>query len=214
MVVGTKIPTSNRRRRTHGSVSHQLRSRSDDKTSDSTVVDSSDPDHRPDVEELRRVRAEFYNRPLQDRRRAPRNEMEPNTSRRRASRVKQPLANAPEVVAQEARKKHDSERRHHRRKVKEELAGGEDYVYRYVGDDQRSRAPEKLQYKRRPTTTTTKSKDEPETVRVRGASLSRRNTARRTSHQREDTNPPSRLDRRLSSDANVNNVRSRPTVAR
>lgn len=208
MMDGARISTSHSRRRTHGSASQRTRTISDDQISGRySSVD------RPSAHELRRVRAEYYSKSPEDRRREPHREMEYHASRRRTSRGKQPSARAPEVIIRDERRRHESERRHHRRKTREE-GGGDVYVYRKFDEDQGSKAAERPQHRRRSSVTVVTSRDEPERVRVSSASLSRRNTGRKASHYREEANVLSRTERRLSSEAAIKNIHTRSALSR
>lgn len=195
MVDGARTSTAHGRRRTHRSISQRARMISDDRNSDRySSVD------RPSADELRRVRAEFYSRSPEDRRREAHREMEYHASRRRTSRVKQSSIRAPEVIVREERRRHESGRRQHRRRPREEDSG-EVYVYRYMDDDQGSKAVDKPQRRRRSASTVLASRDEPERVRVSSASLSRKNTARKASHHREEATALPRTERRSSSNS-------------
>ena len=208
MVDGARVSTSHGRRRHHGSSSQRARIISDDQISDrcNSVA-------RPSVNELRRVRAEFYSRSPEDRRREAHREMEYLASRRRTSRVKQPSVRAPEVIIREDRRRHESERRHHRRKPREE-GGGDVYVYRYLDEDKGSKAADRPQHRRRSSLAEIPSRDEPVRVRVSSASLSRRNTGRKAFHYKEEVTVPPRTERRSSSDSSVKSLHARATVSR
>lgn len=208
MVDGARISTSHGRRRTHGSASRRARTISED-----PISDRYNSVERPSVDELRRSRAEFYSRSPEDRRREAHREMEYHASRRGIPRVKQPSIRAPEVIVREDRRRHESDRRHHRRKLREE-GGSEVYVYRYLDEDQGSKAADRPQHRRRSAITVVTSRDEPERVRVSSASLSRRNTARKTSHYKEEGTVLPRMDRRSSSDAAIKNLHTRSAVSR
>lgn len=208
MVNGARISTAHGRRRTHSSTSQRVRTISDDRISDrSSGVD------RPSPHELRRVRAEFYGRSPEDRRREAQRDMEYQASRRRTSRVKQPSVRAPEVIVREDRRRHESERRHHRRKPREE-GGSEIYVYRYVDEDQGSKAPDRPQHRRRSAAAVIPSRDEQEGVRVSSASVSRRNTGRKPSHHKEDATVPPRMERRSNFGPAVKNLHTRSSLSR
>ena len=208
MVDGARISTSHGRRRHHGPGSQRARIISDDQISDrcNSVA-------RPSVNELRRVRAEFYSRSPEDRRREAHREMEYHASRRRTPRAKQPSVRAPEVIIREDRRRHESERRHHRRKPREE-GGGEVYVYRYVDEDLGSKAADRPQHRRRSSITVIPSRDEPERIRVSSASLSRRNTGKKASHYKEEATVLPRTERRSSSGSSVKSLHARAAVSR
>lgn len=206
---GARISSSHGRRRAHPSVPHRTRTISDDRNSDR--YSSSD---RPSADELRRVRLEIYNKSPEDRRRETHREMEYHTSRRRTPRVNQPPLRAPELTIREDRRRHESERRHHRRKLKEE-GGGEVYVYRYLDEDQGSKAADRPPHRRRSSVTVVTSRDEPERVRLSSTSLSRKSTGRRSSYYREEATVLPRTERRRSSsNASAKSLRIRPSVSR
>lgn len=208
MVDSARISTAHGRRRTHGSTSHRVRTISDDRISDR--YHSVD---RPSPHELRRVRAELYGRSPEDRRREAQRDMEYQASRRRTLRVKQPSVRAPEVIVREERRRHESERRHHRRKPREE-GGSEIYVYRYVDEDQGSKAPDRPQHRRRSAVAAIPSRDEQERVRVSSASVSRRNTGRKPSYHKEDASVSSRIERRSNFDAAIKTLPTRSSLSR
>lgn len=204
MFGGPRISTSqSRHRRIHSTDPQHTRLRSVDTTSDHIPVD------RPDVNELRRARAEFYNKSPEDRRREAPRVIEHQAIRRKNFKGRQSSARLPDVVIREERRKHESERRHRRRKPKEEVDDDDDvYVYRHLENDRGSTNQERPRRQR--SVSTTISRDKHERVRVNGTNLSR-STGRRALYSREETSSV-RSERRPSSDIIKNAPTHRPMI--
>ena len=200
---------SNGRRRAHDSVPRSRRSVSDVQASDQAISVEG-----PDVDDLRRVRAEFYNRPPGDRERYAQIDMEVHASRRKSTRTTSAMRGEDVVTIREERRKHDPERRHHRKKHRDELGSDDVYVYRNSDENREGKASERHhQTRRRSTVSTVPNKNEIQKIHITSTGPSRRNTERKTSHPRNPSRS-SHSERRANSEATSRVIRSRPPVSR
>lgn len=203
-----RTSASNSRRRTHDSVPRSRRPISDVQASDQAISIEG-----PDVDDLRRVRAEYYNRSPGDRERYSQKDMEVNTSRRKSTRTTSAIRGVELVTIREERRKHGPERRHHRKKLRDEHSSDDVYVYRNSDENRGGKAPERThQIRRRSTVPIVPDKNENQKIQITSAGPSRRNTERKTSHPR-DLSRSSHSERCVNSEATSRVVRSRPPVS-
>lgn len=204
-----RTSASNGRRRTHDSVPRSRRPISDVQASERALSVAE-----PDVDDLRRVRAEYYNRSPGDRERYSQKDMEVHASRRKSTRTASAIRGVELVKIREERRKHDPERRHHRKKFRDEHGSDDVYVYRNSDDNRGGKAPERPhQIRRRSTVSILPDKNENQKIQITSAGPSRRNTERKTSHPR-DPSRSSNSERCINPEATSRVVRSRPPVSR
>lgn len=204
-----RTSASNGRRRAHGSVPRSRRSVSDVRASDQAISVEG-----PDVDDLRRVRAEFYDRSPGDRERYAQKDMEVHASRRKSTRTTSAIRGVDVVTIREERRKHDTERRHHRKKPRDEHGSDDVYVYRNSDEKRGGKAPERHhQTRRRSTVSIVPDKNEIQKMQITSTGSSRINTERKTPHPR-DPSISSHSERRVNSDATSRVIRSRPPVSR
>lgn len=205
-----RTSASNGRRRTHDSVPRSRRPISDGQASDRAISIEG-----PDVDDLRRVRAEYYNRSPGDRERYSQKDMEVHTSRRKSTRTTSAIRGVELVTIREERRKHDPQRRQHRKKSRDEHSSDDVYVYRNSDENRGGKAPERPHHIRRRSTVSSivTDKNENQKVHITSAGPSRRNTGRKTSHRR-DPSRSSHSERCVNSEATSRVVRSRPTISR
>ncbi|KAL8947124.1 MAG: hypothetical protein Q9222_006560 [Ikaeria aurantiellina] len=145
------------------------------------------PECRPNAEDLRRMRTEFYSTPPEDRRRiSVRPAMTEKINPRKRSSVKTASAQPSEVTVREVRKAHTSEHRHRRRKhrVPEEDDNDQpDFVYRTS-----SPVPNTPRLRRSETVGggATSIHSRPKDMRRTGDGLERSRTEKRNTYRRED----------------------------
>lgn len=204
-----RTSASNGRRRAHDSVPRSRRPMSDAQASDQAISVEG-----PDVEDLRRVRAEFYNRSPGDRERYSQKDMEVHASRRKSTRTTSAIRGVDLVKIREERRKHDPERRHSRKKPRDEHGSDDVYVYRNSDENRGGKAPERPhQTRRRSTVSIVPDKNDIQKIQINSAGPSRRNTERKTSHPR-DPSRSSHSERCVNSEATSRVIRSRPPVSR
>lgn len=198
-----RTSASNGRRRAHGSVAGSRRSVANEEASGQAITVEG-----PDVDDLRRVRAEFYNRSPSDRERYAQKDMEVHATRRRSTRNTSAIRGVDVVTIREERRKHDPERRHHRKKLREERDSDDVYVYRTLDENRGGKTPERHhQTRRRSTVSTIPDKNEIQKIQITSAGPSRRNIERKTSHPRNSS-------RSSNSEAPSGVIRSKPPVSR
>ena len=161
---------------------------------------TADPVHNiiatPNVDELRRMRADYFNQSLEDRQRKARKSMAQQSSQGREPRIKISPGTGSKITVREVRTKHRPERppehRHRRRKpIEAEDDGSTVYVYRKI-DDKSSNADRARSHRPRDSRNNSlpSSADEAETDldlgRLERKELSRRDSRRKRSHHRED----------------------------
>lgn len=204
-----RTSASNRRRRAHGSVPRSRRSATDEQASDQAITVEG-----PDVDDLRRVRAEFYSRSPSDRKRYAQKDMEVHASRRRSTRSNSTIRGLDVVTIREERRKHDPERRHHRKKLREEHRSDDVYVYRNLDEKRGGKAPERHhQTRRRSTVSIIPDRNEIQKIQITSTGLSRRKPERKNSNPR-DPSISSNIERRVNSEATSKVIRSKPPVSR
>lgn len=182
--------------------------------SDAQASDQAISVEGPDVEDLRRVRAEFYNRSPGDRERYSQKDMEVHASRRKSTRTTSAIRGVDLVKIREERMKHDPERRHSRKKPRDEHGSDDVYVYRNADENRGGKAPERPhQTRRRSTVSIVPDKNDIQKIQINSAGPSRRNTERKTSHPR-DPSRSSHSERCVNSEATSRVIRSRPPVSR
>lgn len=204
-----RTSASDGRRRAHGSVHRSSRSVANEQTSDQAITVEG-----PDVDDLRRVRAEFYDRSPSDRERYAQKDMDVHTSRRRSTRTTSAIRGVDVVAIREERRKHDSERRYHKKRLREEHGSDDVYVYRTLDENRGGKTPERHhQTRRRSTVSMIPDRNEVQKIQITSTGPSRRNTDRKTSHPRD----PSRLSnsaRRANSEVTSRVIHSKPPVSR
>lgn len=182
--------------------------------SDSQASDQAISDEGPDVDDLRRVRAEFYNRSPNDREKYAQKDMEVHASRRKGTGTTSAIRGVDVVTIREERRKHDPVRRHHRKKLRDEHGSDVVYVYRNSDENRGGKAPETPhQSRRRSTVTIGPDKNEIQKIQITSTGPSRRNTERKTSHSR-DPSRSSHTERWVNSEATSRAIHSRPPVSR
>ncbi|KAL8748273.1 MAG: hypothetical protein Q9184_007444 [Pyrenodesmia sp. 2 TL-2023] len=169
---------------------------------------------RPDVEELRKRRADFYTTHPEDRRIPSGRVMAERVTLRRSSTARISSAKKPEVTVREVRRSHSSD--HHRRRRRQETQHDEqepEYVNVYNSKPPSTKPPP-LQRSR---TTTTATGSRPREARRVSEDLTRHHTERRkTRHREDDGNTRRVVD--VSHDSEAIHLsrsrRSRPSVSR
>lgn len=137
---------------------------------------------KPDIEELRKRRADFYTTSPEERRIRNQRAMAERVTPRRSSTVRTPSAKKPVISVREVGRSHSSERRRHRRRsrVKE---NDEEPEYVNVYDTRPvATKPPPLQ---RSKTTVTAARSRPKEARRGSEGLTRSHTERRRSRHRE-----------------------------
>lgn len=168
----------------------------------------------PDVDNLRPVRAEFYNRSPGDRERYSQKDMEVHASRRKSTRTTSAIRGVDLVTTRDEQRKHDPERRHHRKKLRDEHGSDDVYVYKNSDENRGGKAPERPhQIRRRSTVSIAPDKNEIQKIQITGAGPSRRNTERKASHPRAPSGS-SHSERCVNSEATSRVIRSIPPVSR
>lgn len=168
----------------------------------------------PSVDELRRVRADFYNRSPSDRESYAQTDMEVHASRRRSTRTTSAIRGVDVVKIREERRKHDSERRHHKKRLRDGHGSDDGYVYRTVEENRGGKTPERHhQTRRRSTVSIIPDENEIEKIQLTRTGQSRRNTQRKTSHPR-DSGRSSNSTLRVTSEATSRTIRSKPPASR
>lgn len=201
-----RTSASNGRRRAHDSVPRSRRPMPDVQASDQAISVEG-----PDVDDLRRVRAEFYNRSPGDRERYSLKDMEVHASRRKSTRTTSAIRGVDLVTTREERRKHDPERRHHKKKLRDEHGSDEVYVYRNSNENRGGKAPERPHQIRRRSTVSIVP--DVQKIHITSAGPSRRNTERKTSHPRAPSRS-SHSERCVNSEATSRVVRSIPPISR
>ena len=155
----------------------KISSTGEDRTSSLGAQDV--PQHEnPDVVELRRVRAEFYRKPPEQRRKESSNTMAGLETPRRSSSTRTPPKRMPEVIIRDIPARPPSERHRHRRKTREEVGNADDqHVYVYHSQSPVKKPPPL----RRSKTTIVTSSTRPKETR-RSSDLPGNLTERRESH--------------------------------
>lgn len=211
MDTATRTSTTSRRRKAHHSHNRSKhRSRLDGESLDSIVSSQHMPSNNPDVDELRRVRAEFYKKSPQARQRETQREMDPYPSQTRHSKSRRPSIKIPEITTREVRRDHESRHRSRKEKSKEEPEDNAGYVYRQVYENPRDGDYEKPVPRRRASAPRATSRYEAERVRAQEPSLPRRHTERRASSRREAGVEPNKPQRRMTHEA----ATSHPFISR
>ncbi|KAL8899792.1 MAG: hypothetical protein Q9207_006015 [Kuettlingeria erythrocarpa] len=171
-------------------------------------------DRRPDVEELRNRRSDFYITPPEDRRIRSHRAMAERVTLRRSSTARIPSTKKPEVTVREVRRNHSPE--HHRRRRRREDARDDhetEYVEVYSSRPPKAKPPPLQRSK----TTTTAPTSRPREVRRVSEDLARHHTERRKSRHREDDGVSRRVVD-VSHDSEAVHLskshRSRPLVSR
>jgi hypothetical protein len=211
MDAAARTSTTFRRRKSHHCHNRpKHRSTLDGESLDSTASSKQMPSNNPNVDELRRVRADFYEKSLQDRHGETHREMDPYASPTRHSKSRRPSSKIPEITAREVRRDHESRHRSRKEKYKEESEENAGYVYRQVYEIPRDGDDEKPAPRRRASAPRATSRYEAERVRAQEPSLSRRHTERRASSRKEAGVESSRSQRRTKHEA----ATSRPLISR
>lgn len=208
MVTATRSSATARHRRSHEFYPMRAQFVPNGPSMNTTSSQVSYDTEIPNVDELRRVRAQCYNTKSEDRRKKPQKEMASYTSQRRESISRSMSARIPEVTVREGRRKHETTHRRRRERAKEDGDEGKVYVYRYVDDDPRDDPTTRSTLRRRASAPKS-SKLEPSRSYINESDLSRRQTERRLSHRRDWESSTSRNQRRSSSSANI-----LPSIAR
>lgn len=137
---------------------------------------------RPDVEELRRRRADYYTSPPKDRRVGNQTTMAERVAPRRSSSVRIPSNKEPEIIVREVREHHPAEHRHRRRRTRADADTEAEHVYGYHSKPPNPNPPP---LQRSKTTRTTHPAPVKELRRSTDAVI-RSPTERRSSHHQED----------------------------
>ena len=169
---------------------------------------------KPNVEDLRRVRAEYYTTAPGDRHINLQKSMAERSVSRRTSSTRIPTARPSEAIYQAVRPDRSSGHRHRRRRTKAEEDDTEpEHVYVYHS---KPTAPEPPCLQRSGTTTTL-SASKPKAVRQASEALPRSHSERRKPHHSQDENTVKRtirLDHEPDPESPYKTYRSRPSMTR
>ena len=194
------------RRRTHCSTNEGSLSSS----SRDIILDQK----KPNAEDLRRMRAEYYTATPDDRHKRFQKTMTENSTPRRTSSARIPSNKAAEVTTQGVRAVRSSDHRHRRRRTRAEEQDSElEPVYVY---HTKSSAPEPPRL-RRSRTTTTATASRPKELRLGSDGLARSHTERRKSRHKEDVITVKRIVRaehQPEPESVYKSYRSRPSMSR
>lgn len=146
-------------------------------------VDSSQqmPSDNPTVDELRRVRTEFYRKSPEDRRRETEKNMSAHATQGRHSRSRKLSIKMPESSIRDLRRVHELKHRHRREKYREEPEDDTVYVYKQVYDTPKDADHAKSMPRRRASAPRATMRHDAEGVRAQEPSITRRHTERRAS---------------------------------
>ncbi|KAL8835431.1 MAG: hypothetical protein Q9205_002663 [Flavoplaca limonia] len=196
--------------------SHRRKSRysPDERRLSSSSQEGSVGERKPNVEDLRRVRAEYYTTAPGDRHFNLQNSMAERSTSRRNSTARIPPTRPSEVIYQAVQHDRSSEHRHRRRRTRAEEHDSEpEHVYVY---DSKPTAPEPPGLQRSRTSIKT-STSRPIVVRQTSEALPRNHSERRKSRQSQDEITVKRivrLDHGPESESPRKNHRSRHAVTR
>ncbi|KAL8657414.1 MAG: hypothetical protein Q9226_001950, partial [Calogaya cf. arnoldii] len=196
----------------------RIRRRSQDRRRPSVSSEGDIDQRKPNAEDLRRIRAEYYNTAPGDRHPSSHMNMDERSALRRTSSARIPSSRgASEVTARGVRPDRSSDHHHHHRRQRrtkaEEHDSGPEPVHVY---HTKSTVPEPPRL-HRSRTITTASASRPKEVRRTSDDLPRNHTERRKSHHREDEITLKRVIRQENPPGNESpnkNYRSRPSVNR
>ncbi len=179
MEAAAKTSTASRRRKNHGHHGSKHRSLLDGERLDTTATSQQVPTSNPGVDELRRVRTEFYKKSSEERRRETPPEMNPFTSPTRHSKSRRSSTKIPDIATREVRRDHESRHRSRREKHKEEPQDDTGYVYKQVYDNPSDGDYAKPVLRRRASAPRSTSRSELERLRNFEPNLARRLAERR-----------------------------------
>ncbi|KAL8922653.1 MAG: hypothetical protein Q9172_003468 [Xanthocarpia lactea] len=194
------------RRRTHRSTNEESLSSS----SRDIILDQ----RKPNAEDLRRMRAEYFTATPDDRHKRFQKTMTEHSTPRRTSSARIPSNKTAEVTTQRVRAVRSSDHRHRRRRTRAEEQDSElepVYVYHTKSD-----APEPPRL-RRSRTTTTATASRPKELRLSSDGLARSHTERRKSRHKEDVITVKRIVRaehQPEPESVYKSYRSRPSISR
>ena len=142
MATSTRVSITSSRMRGHDSRSHKVRShkvRSSTNERNSSSLPSTVPEilEKPNVKELRQVRAEHYNESSDGSQRDVHKRMASDYSRRKEPGPRMSATRDSTKVVREIRESHSSEHRRRRRKPQDPEGGGDEsivYVYKSTGE--------------------------------------------------------------------------------
>ncbi|KAL8912300.1 MAG: hypothetical protein Q9171_002672 [Xanthocarpia ochracea] len=196
---------SHRRRANRSTIEGSLSSSSRD-----IILDQ----RKPNAEDLRRMRAEYYTATPDDRQKRFQKTMTENSTPRRTSSARIPSNKTAEVTTQGVRAVRSSDHRHRRRRTRAEEQDSElEPVYVY---HTKSNAPEPPRL-RRSRTTTTATASRPKELRLSSNGLARSHTERRKSRHKEDVITVKRIVRaehQPEPESVYKSYRSRPSISR
>ena len=203
MEAAVKTTTGSRRRKGHGRDRPRQPSLVGGEHLESSGSTQQMPSDNPTVDELRRVRAEFYGKTPEDRRRETQKEMNSYATQGRHPRSKKSSIKITESSIRDLRRDHESKHKHRREKNKEEPEDDTVYVYKQVYDIPKDADRAQPMPRRRASAPRTTTRHDGQGVRTQEPSITRRHTERRAVGRKEAGVEPNRSRRRSDSDAAV-----------
>lgn len=208
MAAATRTSTASRhRRRTHRKGSSRVQPVLHDQSSDIATSDYHTSTRKPGVDELRQVRAEFYNKTPEDRQRDAYERMQSYSDHRRDPGPRKLSTKMSEVTVREVRRSSDVKHRPRRERQKE-LDDDTVYVYRRRDEDPKEDIL-KTMPRRRVSAPRASTKGDPECTYIREPNLSRRHTEKKAPIRRESETVSLRPQRRPKTDAATRPLPSR-----
>lgn len=205
MEAAVKTTAGSRRRKGHGRDRPRQPSLVGGEYLESSSFTQQMPSDNPTVDELRRVRAEFYGKTPEDRRRETEKDMNPHATQGRHSRSRKSSLKITESSIRDLRRDHESKHKHRREKNKEEPEDDTVYVYKQVYDIPKDADRAKPMPRRRASAPRTTTRYDGEGVRTQEPSITRRHTERRAVGRKEAGAELNRSRRRSDSEAAVPN---------
>lgn len=198
-----RTTTGSRRRKGHGRDRPRQPSPVGGEYLESSGSAQQMPSDNPTVDELRRVRAEFYGKSPEDRRREMQKDMNSHATQGRHSRSRKSSIKITESSIRDLRRDHEPKHKHRREKNREEPEDDTVYVYKQVYDIPKDAERAKPMPRRRASAPRASSRYEGEGVRTQEPSITRRHTERRAAGRKETGVELNRSRRRSDSDAAV-----------
>lgn len=191
MAAATRTSTTSRhRRRTHRKGISRVQRVPHDQSSNNTQSEYQTSTKKPGVDELRQVRAQFYDKTPEDRQRDAYKRMQSYSDYRRDLGLRKSSTKMSEVTVRELRRSSDLKHRPRRERPKD-LDDDTVYVYRRRDDDAKENILKKIP-RRRASTPRTSIKGDSERTHIREQNLSRRHTEKR--RQSEESQKQSHFD--------------------
>lgn len=203
MEAAVRTTTGSRRRKVHGRDRPRQPSLVGGEYLESSDFTQQITSDNPTVDELRRVRTQFYRKFPEDRRRETEKDMNSHATQGRHSRSRKSSIKIPESSIRDLGRDHEPKHRHRREKYKEEPEDDTVYVYKQVYNTPKDADRAKPMPRRRASAPRATTKYEGEGVRAQEASITRRHTERRAPGRKEAVVEMNRSRRRSDSDAAV-----------